>query len=75
MQLETNPGAPYSVNVGYRVINGKVYVDPAEERRWYCYMKQDPRVRLRFDGETEIYEALAVVDSSHHLLGIVVWLC
>ncbi len=68
IQLETNPAAPYSVNLGYRLIDGKLYIDPAAERRWYQYIAGDARVRIRFDGETEIYAARAVPESDDAVL-------
>ncbi len=68
IQLETNPAAPYSVNVGFRLIGGSVYVDPAAERRWYRYIADDARIRIRFDGEKEIYAARAVTEDDDAVL-------
>jgi len=61
LQLETNPDDPYSVNVGFRRINGNVYIDPTPERRWYQHMASDPRVRIRFEGEDVVHPAAAEV--------------
>ena len=56
LQLETNPADPYSVNLGFFRIGEDIYIDPAEERRWYQHIKADPRVRIRFDGSTVVHE-------------------
>ena len=34
LELETRPGDPYSVQVNYVVRDGRLYVDPADGRRW-----------------------------------------
>ncbi len=59
VDLETRPADPYSVTVNYVVRDGRLYVDPAEGRRWLDYMREDPRVRVRFGGV--IYPAHAVL--------------
>ena len=59
VDLETRPAEPYSVELNYVVKDGKLYVDPAEGRRWLEYMRADPRVRVRF-GDT-IYPLTAVL--------------
>ncbi len=56
LQLETNPAEPYSVNLGFFRIGDDIYIDPAEERRWYQHIKADPRVRIRFDGSTLVHD-------------------
>lgn len=59
IQLETNPGDPYSVNVGVRLIDGQIYMDPAAQRQWYQHIQRDPNVRIRFDGVDTIHTAVA----------------
>ena len=59
IQLETRPDDPYSVNIGTVVIGGSLYMDPAEERRWYKYIKANPDIRIRFDGADTVYTARA----------------
>jgi hypothetical protein len=59
IDLEVRPGAPYSVELNYVVRDGELYVDPAEGRRWLDYIRDDPRVRARFEGK--IYELKAVL--------------
>ena len=58
MQLETRPDDPYSVNIAYTVMEGRLYVNAGDtETRWVQHMSADPRVRLRLDGV--IYELRA----------------
>jgi len=58
IDLETRPDDPYSVELNYSVKDGRLYVDPAEGRRWLEHIRRDPRVRVRFDDT--IYELRAV---------------
>ena len=59
VDLEVRPSDPYSVELNYFVKDGQLYIDPAEGRRWLDYIREDPRVRVRFDGK--IYPAEAVL--------------
>ena len=59
IDLETRPSEPYSVELNYVVEDGKLYIDPAEGRRWLEYLREDPRVRARFGGK--IYPLQAVL--------------
>lgn len=67
-QLETNPQAPYSVNLGYVVVDGNMYIDPTENRAWYQNIKQDPSVRIRLEGESAVYPAVVVVETDTAIL-------
>ena len=58
-ELETRPGDPYSVQLNYVVRDGKLYLDPAEGKRWLDHMRADPRVRVRFGDR--IYPATVVL--------------
>ena len=58
IDLETRPADPYSVQLNYFVKEGKLYVDPAEGRRWLDHIRQDPNVRVRFAGK--IYPLVAI---------------
>jgi len=58
--LETRPRDPYSVQIGYVVRDGRLYIDAAEGRRWHEYIREDPRVRVRFDGAVYPLEAVLV---------------
>ena len=59
VHLEVRPSDPYSVELNYFVRDGKLYIDPAEGRRWLEYIREDPRVRVRFAGK--VYPATAVL--------------
>lgn len=59
VDLELRPEDPYSVELNYIVRDGKLYIDPKEGRRWFDYLKEDPHVRVRFDGK--VYSLRAVL--------------
>jgi len=61
-ELETRPSDPYSVELNYIVKDGKLYVDPAEGRRWLDHMRADPHVRVRFVDEVYPLRAVRVTD-------------
>ena len=51
IQLETNPSEPYSVNLAYTVLDGRIYINAGgTETQWAVHIAADPRVRLRLDG-------------------------
>jgi hypothetical protein len=62
VDLETRPSDPYSVEVNFFVKDGKLYVDPAEGRRWLDHIREDPNVRVRFDGKVYALRAVLVED-------------
>ena len=57
--LETRPAAPYSIQLNYRIVEGQLYIDPAEGRRWLEYIRADSHVRGRFEGR--VYPLRAVL--------------
>ena len=59
LDLETRPADPYSVELNYVVRDGRLYIDPAEGRRWFEHIREDPRVRARFGSK--IYPLKAVL--------------
>ena len=59
VDLEVRPEDPYSVELNYTIVDGRLYIDPAEGRKWFDYLREDPRVRVRFDGR--VYPATAVL--------------
>jgi hypothetical protein len=63
MDLELRPDDPYSVTINYFVKDGKLYIDPAADRQWYQYLKEDDRVRVRFGFEDRVYPLRAVLVS------------
>jgi len=60
VHLETRPDDPYSVQVNYVVIDGALYLDASEGRRWLDDIRADPRVRVRFAGNVYPLEAVLV---------------
>ena len=59
VDLETRPEDPYSVELNYIVRDGKLYIDPAEGRRWLDHIRADPRVRVRFGNR--LYSGTALL--------------
>lgn len=60
IQLETLPADPYSVNIGFVLLDGKLYIDPAEDRQWYQNILSDPAVRVRFEDSDLVHQMLTV---------------
>lgn len=60
VDLETRPDDPYSVELNYIVMDGRLYIDPAEGRAWLEYIRADPDVRVRFDGRVYPMKAVLV---------------
>ncbi len=58
IDLETRPADPYSVELNYFVKDGKLYIDPAEGRRWLAYLREDPNVRVRFGEDIYLLNAV-----------------
>ncbi len=57
-QLETRPAEPYSVNLAFTQIEGRLYVFAGDtETQWVRNMDADPRVRLRLSDA--LYSARA----------------
>lgn len=64
-QIETRPDDPYSVNVGFTVLDGRVYVNAGDtETQWVKNIAADPRVRLRIEGGLYDLRAERVTDSA-----------
>ena len=59
VDLEVRPDDPYSVELNYIVRDGQLYIDPAEGRNWLEYIREDPRVRVRFGDK--VYPRKAVL--------------
>lgn len=63
-QLETRPDDPYSVNLVFTVLDGRVYVNAGDaETQWVKNMTEDPRVRLRVDDALYALRAERVTDA------------
>ena len=58
VQLETQPEDPYSVNVAFTVMDGRLYINAGDtETKWVKNINANPLVRLRLDGV--LYDLLA----------------
>jgi hypothetical protein len=64
-QLETRPDDPYSVNIAYTVMGGRLYINAGDtETRWVKNIAADARVRLRLDGTLYALRAERVSDAA-----------
>jgi hypothetical protein len=68
IQLETRhesrSGEPYSVNLAYTVIDGRLYINAGgTETQWAKNIARDPFVRLQLDGHLYDLQADRVIDS------------
>ena len=64
LELETRPEDPYSVRIGFVLRDGALYIDPAEDRRWYAYLVENHAVRVRFADTIYPARVVAVTDAS-----------
>ena len=64
LELETRPEDPYSVRIGFVLRDGDLYIDPAEERRWYAYLIENSAVRVRFVDTIYRAEVVEVTDAT-----------
>ena len=65
VQLETHPEDPYSVNIAYTVMNGRLYINAGDtETQWVQHMTANPLVRLRLEGSLYDLRADRVTDDA-----------
>ena len=65
MQLESRPSDPYSVNLAYTVIDGRLYVNAGgTETQWAKNIAVDPAVRMNLDGALYALSARRVTDAA-----------
>ena len=58
VQLETRPEEPYSVNVAFTILDGRLFINAGDtETQWVKNITDNPLVRLRLDGV--LYDLLA----------------
>lgn len=63
VQLETRPEDPYSVNVAYTQIDGRLYINAGDTKtHWVEHIAANPMVRLRIDGDLYDLRAERVTD-------------
>jgi hypothetical protein len=64
VQLETRPEDPYSVNIAFTVLDGRLYINAGDtETRWVKNIASNPLVRLRMDGVLYDLRAERVMDA------------
>ncbi len=62
-ELETAPDAPYSVNIAYTQIDGRLYINAGDTRTtWVGHMEEEPAVRLRVSDVIYLARAERVTD-------------
>lgn len=69
LQIETRPPRPYSVNVGFAVAGGQLYLDigtAQDWHRWRQFVRRDPCVRVRL-GERVYAARLVAVTAAAEL--------
>lgn len=63
VKLETNPSEPYSVNLAYTVLQGRLYINAGgTETQWAKNIAADSRVRLLLDQRLYELDARRVVE-------------
>lgn len=68
MQIETLPSDPYSVNIGFVLLDGELYIDPALDRQWYQNILVDPAVRVRFSGSDLVHPMMTVKETDPEII-------
>jgi len=64
VQLETRPEDPYSVNIAFTVLDGRLYINAGDtETQWVENIASNPLVRLRMDGVLYDLRAERVMDA------------
>jgi hypothetical protein len=62
-QLETNPEDPYSINLTYVQLDGRLYAYAGDTRtNWVKYIEKSPLVRIRMDDTVYRAQAIRVND-------------
>jgi hypothetical protein len=65
IQLETQPEEPYSVNIAYTVIAGRVYINAGDtETQWVKNIATNPQVRMRMNDALYELRAERVSDAA-----------
>ena len=63
VQLETRPADPYSVNIAFTVVDGRLYINAGgTETQWVKNIAVEPLVRLHMDGVLYDLRAERVTD-------------
>jgi hypothetical protein len=65
VQLETRPGEPYSVNVAFTILDGRLFINAGDtETQWVKNLTDSPLVRLRMDGVLYDLRAERITDEA-----------
>ena len=59
LQLEVRPADAYSVLLRVSMIDDRLYIDAAQNRRWHDYLRVNNSVRIKLGGQ--VYPATAVL--------------
>lgn len=63
MQLETRAGEPYSVNIAYTFMDGRLYINAGDtETEWVKRIARNAAVRIRLGGDLYPLRAERVTD-------------
>ena len=63
VELESRKGDPYSVNLAFTVLDGRLYINAGDtETAWVKNIAENPLVRLRMDGVLYDLRAERVTD-------------
>jgi len=76
LQLETDPGVPYSVILRITVLNDQLYLDAAPGRQWHKNLQQNTAVRVKIGDTIYPAEATVVKDPAileHFLRGRIIY--
>ena len=66
-QLETRPEEPYSINLAYVQLDGRLYVYAGNTRtHWVQHIEQKPLVRIRIDESVYPMRAVRVLDATEN---------
>jgi hypothetical protein len=75
-QLETRPKDPYSVNIAYTLVEGRLYINAGDtETEWVKHMQADPQVRLRIDDALYSLKARRVTEPAEITAFVKAWTC
>ncbi len=65
IQLETRPEDPYSVNLAFTILKGRLYINAGDtETQWVKNITANPLVRLRMEGVLYDLRAERVTDAA-----------
>ena len=73
-QLETRPADPYSINLVYVQLDGRLYIYAGNTRtNWVAHIEADPRMRIRINDTIYPMRAARVTDQDKIRQFAAVW--